>query len=285
MNRSEMRALGRIGQPLSGGTYRPRRRFRAPRWLLVALCVTLVAMVWVGVTANRQVGARTATTTVAGVPARPAGVDQVSRSAARSDATTFAQVDGLALALPHRSPLAVAFHEASRAEALELAPVGRLLANDNATRFTPPPDTAGPKYRVLSSRGRARPATSAVDIAVPLGDAVSAPVTGTVTAVTEYPLYGRVRDWRVEITPEGREDLTVVLIHLLRPAVRVGDAVTAGNSKLGVARLLPFDSHVDYVLNDKQPHTHIEVKPAVAPEPIDPNQPAAPAEEVPTDGS
>ena len=270
-----MRTLGRVGQPLSGGTYRPRRRLRAPRWLIVALGVSMLAVVWLGFSANRQVEAQPEqAVAAAAVPARPDAAD-TSRSA--RTAAVFATVDGLQLALPHGRPKALAFHEASRAEALELIPVGVLAANDNPSNFTAPADTTGPAYRVLSSRGRARPATSAIDVAVPLGDAAAAPVTGTVKAVTEYPLYGRVRDWRVEITPEGRPDLTVVLIHLLRPTVNVGDTVTAGSTSVGVARLLPFASHVDYVLDQRHPHVHIEVKPASEAEPIDPNEPAQPA--------
>ena len=280
-----MRTLGRIGQPLSGGTYRPRRRLRAPRWLVLSLAVALIAVLYVGVNANRQVGAYTAdVVTALEVPSRP-DTDRASRGETRSQAgQTFANVDGLELALPHAQPLSIGFSEADRAEALAFIPVGTALANDNAAAFTAPADVAGPDYRILPSRGRARPATSAVDVAVPLGDHVAAPVTGTVTSVTEYPLTRGVSDWRIEITPEARPDLTVVLIHLLRPSVRVGDAVTAGETRLAVARLLPFESPIDSTLDAKQPHTHIEVKPSVASQPIDPNQPAAPADAEATSG-
>ena len=281
-----MRTLGRIGQPLSGGSYRPRRRLRAPRWLLGALAAVLVLVVWVAATANRQVEAASHDAAdqvaLAEVPARPAAGDQVSRSSARAavePTAPFATLDGVNLVLPHRDPIAVAFHEASTADALELIPLGRLLANDNPTRFDPPSDMAGAEYRVLSSRGRAAPATSAADVVVPLGDGAVAPVSGVVTAVSEYPLYGRTRDWRVEIAPEGRPDLTVTMIHLLKPRVKVGDAIVAGESSIGVVRLLPFDSHVDYVTEERQPHVHIEVKAATEPEPIDPNAPALPAED------
>ena len=274
-----MRALGRIGQPLSGGTYRPRRRFRAPRWAVIAVVLLLGAMIWIGAAANREAVADRGVTVAASIPPRPSG-STTSRSADRAaSGKSFATVGDLALSVPHRNPVTIAFHEASQVEALEMAPTGRLQANDNATRFQAPADTAGPDYRVLSSRGRAAAATSAVDIVVPLGDAVTAPVTGHVTQVTEYPLYGQIRDWRVEITPQGRPDLTVVIIHLLRPSVSVGDAVTAGRSPLGVVRLLPFDSHVDYVGDGKQPHAHIEVKPSVDVVPIDPNAPALPADD------
>jgi len=276
-----MRALGRVGQPLSGGTYRPRRRLRVPRVVVVAVATALVAAVWVAFVANQQVAPTAdaaAPVTAATVPERPAA-DQASRSRTpAAQATLMATADGLELAVPHRNPILVAFHEASRVDAMELAPVGTLIANDNPTRFSPPPDADGAPYRVLSSRGRARPATSAADIVVPLGDSVVAPVTGTVAAVTEYPLYGRIRDWRVEIVPQGRPDLTVVLIHLLRPAVEVGDLVTMGDTAIGAARLLPMDSHVDYVTDEKQPHVHMEVKPSVAAEPIDPNAPALPVD-------
>ena len=242
---------------------------------MVPLGIGLLAVVWLGVSANRQVGAEPEQAVAASaVPARPAAADS-SRSVRA--AAVFAMVDGLELAMPHGRPEVLAFHGASRAEALELAPVGVLAGNDNPTNFAPPADTTGPAYRVLSSRDRARPATSAIDVAVPLGDAAAAPITGTVKAVTEYPLYGRVRDWRVEITPEGRPDLTVVLIHLLRPTVDVGDTVTAGQTPIGVVRLLPFASHADYVMDQRHPHVHIEVKPASESEPIDPNQPAQPA--------
>ena len=275
-----MRALGRIGQPLSGGTYRSRRRFRAPRWAVIALVVLLGALIWVGAAANREaVADRGATVAGPAVPPRTGG-STTSRSADRSaSGQSFAVVGDLALTLPHRDPVTIAFHEASRVEALEMTPMGRLQANDNATRFHPPADAVGPDYRVLSSRGRAAAATSAVDIVVPLGDSLTAPVTGRVTQVTEYPLYGRIRDWRVEIAPQGRPDLAVVVIHLLRPSVSVGDTVTAGRTPLGVVRLLPFDSHVDYAGDGKQPHAHIEVKPSVDTVPIDPNEPALPADD------
>ena len=241
------------------------------------LGVALLAVLWLGISADRQVGARQEQTVAASaVPARP-DAGGASRSA-RTDATTvFAAVDGLELTLPHARPLAVGYHEASSVEALAFTPFGSLLSNDNPSGYTAPAAAAGPEYRVLSSQGRGRPATSSVDVAVPLGDIAFAPITGTVRTVTEYPLYGRVRDWRVEITPEGRPDLTVVLVHLLRPNVSVGDAVTAGETAVAVPRLLPFDSHIDGVLDERHPHVHIEVTPSSEPDPIDPNQPAQPA--------
>jgi biotin carboxyl carrier protein len=279
---------------LVGGASKPalrsvaRRRPRVPRPVVGLLVVAVLGLAWLGHAATRQSDPALA---VADLPAAPpttasalspggrriAGTERVSRAAART--VPFATVEGLELALPHTNPLMVAFHEATRPEALPLAPHGELVANDNPTKFTATTQTPGPPYRVLSSRGRARPATSAVDVVVPEGASVTAPVTGRVVEVREYVLYGRLRDWRVVLEPAERPDLQVVLIHLHEPRVRVGDEVVAGTTPLAVVRQLPFDSHVDYATEQRLPHAHVEVKPAVAAGPADPNAPALPAEE------
>lgn len=269
-----------------GTGYVARRRPVLPRSVVWGLTFLLTAAVWVGTAASRQADPRAALATV---PAAPAPVEagsigarlgdgQVSRAGGLVDdavaGQVFATVHGLPLRLPHPTPLLVAFHEATRPEALTMDPVGRLLGNDNPTKFTPGDDVSGPEYRVLSSRGRARPATSAADIVLPEGSLVMAPVTGRVTEVREYVLYGRVRDWRVVIEPEGRPDLQVVLIHLHQPRVQPGTIVQAGATPLAAVRLLPMASHVDVHTSGRHPHAHLEVKPAVGPEPVDPNEPA-----------
>jgi hypothetical protein len=285
-----MRALGRLGRPVHVGSRRSRaprlavrragtatvatRRPRVPRWAQMALAAVVLAIAYLGVIAAGQtedapaasgttIAAADATRSAA--PARPtsASADRSSRSD-RAAAEAFAAVDGLRLTLPHPAPLSVAFHEANRPEALPMDPRGTLEANDNATRYIAPADGDGPAYRILSSRGRGRPATSAVDIVLPDGSLANAPVTGTVREVKRYTLSGTLSDWRVVIEPDARKDLHVVVIHLHEPQVHVGDRVTAGTSPLGVARLLPFTSQVDYVVGEKHPHVHLEVKPATA---------------------
>jgi murein DD-endopeptidase MepM/ murein hydrolase activator NlpD len=297
---SDIRAIGRFGPPLHSSRRSRRRplnlrrqgtatvatrRPAVPRSVLALLGVGLLAFTYVGVAAARQLPAGPAAqpgTVLAaadGERERPEG-DAADRSSRSAPAPAFAHADGVALALPHPDPLAVAFHEASKAEALALTPMGRLEANDNATKFDPPPDTAdGPAYHVLSSRGRGRPATSAVDIAVPNGEVVDALVTGEVVEVRQYTLYGGVQDWRVVIAPRDRPDLHVVMIHLHRPQVRVGEEVTAGQTTVALPRLLPFTSHVDYVLDAQVPHVHVEVKAATRATPLDPNAPAIDASE------
>jgi hypothetical protein len=304
---NELRELGRLGRAMNAGAppgarrhrrpiaqpFASRRRLHVPRGLVWVLVVVSAAVVWVGVAAARQADPRVALATIPAAPAgegdalppRLDGGGRASRSGVReAPAVTggaFAVIDGLALKLPAPNPRYVGFHEASRPEALALDPIGRLIANDNPTKFTAGEDRPGPAYRVLSSRGRARPATSAVDVVLDEGTAVMAPISGKVVEVKQYALYGSLRDWRIVIEPTERPDLQIVLIHLEDPRVRAGHRVVAGATPLATVRLLPMASHVDYALNQRRPHVHIEVKPAVDPEPFDPNAPAVEPEQDP----
>lgn len=179
----------------------------------------------------------------------------------------FATVDGLVLHLPGR-PVVLGYHEASSPEALELTPVGRALVNHNPTKFEPPAgDEDGPDYLVLSSRGRPYPATSAVDVVLVDDDVVLSPVTGTVTDVRAYDLYGQHPDHRVELTPDDAPDLRVVLIHLDDVTVAAGDRVVAGGTPLaGTARRFSFPSQIDRETDpERWPHVHLEVKRADGP--------------------
>src|SRR6185369_6438993 len=79
----------------------------------------------------------------------------------------FARAKGVTLYLPAPDPRLIGYHEASYPDAATLAPIGRLQKNANRTKFRPPKDEKGPRYTVMSSRGRPTPATSAVDVVVP----------------------------------------------------------------------------------------------------------------------
>lgn len=252
------------------------RRSRLPRPVAIVLWIAAFSLGWAMTAASNltdpvvtesrptSMAAAVAVRPQAGdahSPAVPAGASRELTGREASKNAVFANMRGLRLTLPHRAPILVAFHQASKPEALTLNPIGRLIANDNPS-FTPGRNTAGPGYRILSSRGRGRPPTSAVDIVVPKGALIAAPVSGRVVEVRQYPLYGRMLDWRIAIQPSGYPLLEVVLIHVERPRVAVGDRVVAGQTPLGVVRQLGFTSQVDYVTNKHLPHTHIEVKSA-----------------------
>jgi hypothetical protein len=175
----------------------------------------------------------------------------------------LARFEALTLHTPTTEPVLVGFHEAGTRDGLALEPVGPLIANDNATRGTAPPDDpAGTPYRIMHSRGRPAGPTTAVDIVMQDGEPVLAPVDGTVTDVRSYYLGGRYEDLRVEIRPDSAPDLRVVLIHLDDLEVRVGDPVQRGSTVLaGTARRFPFASQIDYLTEpERWPHVHLELK-------------------------
>ena len=201
----------------------------------------------------------------AGAAAQPqlAEAPDVEEREPKAPTPPLATFEGLALHLPTERPIIVGFHEASTPEALEMGPTGRLEENENTTKFEPPEEVdEGTDYLVMASRGRPRAATSAVDVVMHVNDPVRSPVSGTVTDVRTYHLYGAHEDYRIELAPHDAPDLRIVLIHLDDLEVAEGDEVRAGESVLaGTARPFPFSSQIDRYTEPKRwPHVHIEVK-------------------------
>jgi biotin carboxyl carrier protein len=173
---------------------------------------------------------------------------------------------------PSVAPVVAGYHEAGNRHGLELAPVGELLAHRNTTRVDAPGDDPdGTPYLILSSRGQAAPATSAVDVVMRDDDPVLAPVSGVVRDVRSYHLYGQHLDHRVEIVPRAAPHLRVVLIHLDDVQVVEGDRVRVGQSVLATSAMrFPFASQIDRDTEpDRWPHVHLEVQPVGAPRPGD----------------
>jgi murein DD-endopeptidase MepM/ murein hydrolase activator NlpD len=172
----------------------------------------------------------------------------------------MASIRGITLNVPGSRVVGIGYHEAALRDAMGLHPQGHLARNANRTKFTDPGTTLGPAYIIMSSRGRAHPATSAVDVAMPSGARVLAPVTGKVISVKKYYLYGRYLDYRVDIRPSDNSKLRVVLIHLMQLSIRRLDEVTAGVTPLGQPRTFPFHSQINDYVGAGVPHVHIEVK-------------------------
>lgn len=211
--------------------------------------------------------------------AAPPGASGREAAAAPRVLARFADVELVTL---NEEVRLVGFHEASYADALPLSPVGRMVFNDNPTKFAPSSAVDGPDYGVLSSRGRPNAATSAVDMVVPAGVPVTSVVTGTIGLVEPYLLYGRYPDTKVEIVPAARPDLRVVMIHLSDVQVFAGQQVVGGETIIAAgANRFPFASQVDRYLGEVPgPHVHIEVKsPPLGP----PSPPGPPPRPVPAD--
>jgi hypothetical protein len=175
------------------------------------------------------------------------------------NARAFAGLEHLQLALPE-GVRAIGFHESGDRRALPMHPMGIPKMNGNVPRLPSAPVGDGFEYLVLPSRGRSNGPTTAVDLSIPHNTAFTSPVTGTISHVQTYALYGRYPDNMVFIVPDSRPDLVVVIMHLNGVRVAVGDRVEAGSSLIALtARQLPFASQIDAFAGHR-PHAHIEVR-------------------------
>lgn len=211
-----------------------------------------------------------------GVGATPAERDSSSGAPSlgpRGPVPMARHASGLELLTPSAAPLLVGFHEASTPHAEGLEPVGRPVGASGRAAVGPsegPADApVGASYVVMESRGRPFGSTSSIDVAVPEGLEILAPVSGTVLVVEPYRLYGRHDDVRIEIVPDAAPGLRVVLIHLVEATVAPGERVLAGETVIAASgRRLPFASQIDEAVGSPVAHVHVEVQPIDAPRPF-----------------
>lgn len=191
--------------------------------------------------------------------------DQQSDEQPAPTVPVLGRVGGLLLHVPAQEAVLISYHEAAYPEASPIAPLGMLQANENPTRHLSHdehPD--GVEFHIQVSRGRANASTSAVDVVLAPGVEVRAPVSGTVTEVRPYQLYGAHDDIRLELQPDGAADHAVVLIHVQDVVVRRGDRVEIGDVLAGGARKFPFAAVVDRQTEpERYGHVHMEVKQSV----------------------
>jgi Peptidase family M23 len=172
----------------------------------------------------------------------------------------FVRFHDIRLFLPAVHVVCVCYHEASYEHAMGLQPLGRLERDYNRTKFPrDTPNTAGPSYMIMSSRGRSTPATSAVDLVLRDGTQILAPVDGVVIKARAYRLYGQYSDVELWIRPEDDPAFRVVMIHLHGVRVRPGDSVVQGVTPLGEPRVFPFSSQSAYYVGGHHPHVHLEI--------------------------
>ncbi|MEI6726223.1 MAG: M23 family metallopeptidase [Actinomycetes bacterium] len=168
--------------------------------------------------------------------ATPARVPQgASRSAfdqapAGTADIVVASVGGIDILLPvaRAATTAVAFHPVENAGTVAFTPVGDGAGGGTA------------KYYLMSGNGADRSAaTAGLDVGAVPGSAVVSPVDGKVTAVKQYQLLGRYADTEIDIQITGDPSLLLVMTHLARVKVHIGDSVIRGDTTLGAVRGFP----------------------------------------------
>lgn len=196
----------------------------------------------------------------------PAEAVTAAEEAEPSSPTPIATFEDVEIVVPSMETAVVGFHESASPGSVTLASAAPLEEEHNV-KETPVVDDPV-EHQVapvveLPTRNRASEASSAVDIAIPEGEQVLAPVSGRVTAVSPYFLYGQHPDVRVEIEPEGRPDLRVVVIHVSDVEVQPGDRLIAGETAFaGTATQFPFESQIDRfaAAETGAPHPHVHVE-------------------------
>ena len=171
---------------------------------------------------------------------------------------------GVKLNLPAQPSdlLAVGFHQASGRKVLKLSPAGKCLRIYGRLRTRRLLKTMpGLKLFQQALRGRGTSNFSAADCAVRPKSVILAPVTGTVTRVKNYRLYGVYRDVQLEILPDGAPlTVRVVVLHIQDPQVLVGYRVVGGVTPIATVRHFRFQSTVNRYLPVKYAdHAHVQV--------------------------
>lgn len=159
----------------------------------------------------------------------------------------------------------IGYHEAERPTTYSVQPLGYCVGNENEKKMdsaVPAADGELPFF-VLNTRGRRASATSAVDIAMLPGAEIKSPVTGEITKIKLYYLYGKYADYHLEIMPQGHPEMRVALIHLDNLRVKVGDRVEHGETALGNIRQFKryIKSQIDRYTGDSFGHLHLQINP------------------------
>jgi murein DD-endopeptidase MepM/ murein hydrolase activator NlpD len=219
-----------------------RRRDQIKRRRAVALTVlvTLIVLaVWAAYAIPGQTPAR--------VP-QSAAMPAADGSPTGAGDVVVAQVEGLDIVLPVARAVttAVAYHPVDNAGTVPFAPAGDRLSGGSlgqklADIFA---GAAAVQYYLMDGAGGERSSSTAgLDVGAVPGSAVVSPVDGKVTAIKQYRILGRYPDVEVHIQLAHDPSLLLVLTHLARPTIAIGDVVARGETVLGSVRGFPATLH------------------------------------------
>lgn len=181
-----------------------------------------------------------------------------------------ATVSNLSIQLPvaQGAVTAVGFH-ASTTGALALQPLGRQINEGLLARLwhkiAGSPTRSRAWYQLGGGSGG--PATAALNVGAPVGTTVYAPVTGTVTSISDTILSGARHGSRIDIRPTGAPSVIVSISHVdPDPALAVGSPVTVRTDKIGsVADVAKVERQsLARHTNDEGNNVEIEAHPAPA---------------------
>jgi hypothetical protein len=163
-----------------------------------------------------------------------------------------ARLGSVEILLPVRleATTAIAFHPVDNENSVGFLPVGeRVDAGGVAARLADFfGEGGGMRYYQMDGNGSDGSAeTARLDVGAVPGVFVYSPVDGRVVGVKDYSLLGRYTDTEIQLQLAGDPSVLLVITHVTRPAVKIGDEVSAGETALGRVRRYP--SEVDQGLS------------------------------------
>lgn len=184
-------------------------------------------------------------TRAARVPA-PAAVSPFAKAKGVEKRIVVARVGDIDILLPVKleATTAVAFHPVDNANGVAFEPVGvRADAAGVTTRLADIFSSGGGMqyYQMAGNGSDGSPETAGLDVGAVPGVFVYSPAGGKVVAVKEYRLFGRYPDIEIQIQLADDPSLLLVVTHLAKASVAIGDQVEAGRTALGRVRRFPVE--------------------------------------------
>ena len=237
---------------------RRRDQIRRRRAVTLAVLVTLIVLaVWAAYAIPGQTPAR--------VP-QSAAMPTVDGSPAGAGDVVVAQVDGLDFVLPvaREVTTAVAYHPVDNADTVPFAPAGDRLSGGSLGQKLAAIFAGGGaiQYYLMDGAGGERSSSTAgLDVGAVPGSAVVSPADGKVTAIKQYRILGRYADVEMHVQLAHDPSLLLVLTHLTRPKVEIGDVVARGDTVLGAVRGFPtaLDQALSRYTSDTGDHVQMMV--------------------------
>ena len=224
---------------------------------LVVLVTLISAAIWVAYAIPGQTPAR--------VPAA-AAQPTFGASARSGEEVVVARAEGVDVLLPvaQQVSTAVAFHPVDNSDAVPFSPVGdRLGGGDLGQKLADIfAGGGGIQYYLMGGEGGEQSSSTAgLDVGAVPGSPVVSPVDGKVTAIKQYRVLGRYSDVEIDIRLAGDPSLLLLITHISRPKVEIGDAVQRGTTVLGSVRGFPaaLDQSLSQYTSDNGDHVQLVV--------------------------
>ncbi|MFA4964282.1 MAG: hypothetical protein WC709_01380 [Thermoleophilia bacterium] len=237
---------------------RRRDQIRRRRAVALVVLVALIALaVWAAYAVPGQPPAR--------VP-ESAALPTFAQSPDPGADVVVARVDTVDVLLPVAPDVttAVAYHPVDRAGTVPFTPAGDRLGGGSlgqrlADIFA---GGGGVQYYLMDGEGGDQSSSTAgLDVGAVPGSSVVSPVDGKVVSMKKYSLLGRYDDVEVDIQVAGDPSLLLIITHIAKAEVAIGDVLTRGKSVLGQVRGFPagLDQKLSRYTSDRGDHVQLVV--------------------------